>query len=161
MGSPQARAESVARVLAREQRRRGTPAAPRLPLLHLLTRAAATTLPPVAARARLDRPVGTPARLPEEAWAALMSEGAAGRIGGPADARRDREARGITVATGEGGCRLGAPVERDCLPLWRAPCGRDGSQRGGGWGGTDQAVSAARPWAGRKGSCRCRDRRMP
>jgi hypothetical protein len=103
--------EAVAALQEREQRLRGTPAAPRVQMLRLLKCGDATTLPEVAALigysprhvqrwwrtyrtadlAALERvyhSAGKPARLTAEAWAGLVVELEAGRIAGQEDARR-------------------------------------------------------------------------
>lgn len=108
---PRAIAESAALLREREQRLRGTPAAPRLQMLRLLKSGEATTVPQVAALIgysprhvqrwwqtyctrglaaleRVYRPAGKAARLTEEAWAGLTVELEAGRIGGQEEARR-------------------------------------------------------------------------
>ncbi|MCA1724407.1 MAG: helix-turn-helix domain-containing protein [Thermomicrobia bacterium] len=108
---PQVIAESVAVLHKREQHLRTTPAAPRLQMLRLLKSMEATTVPQVAALigysprhvqrwwqtyrqgglAALERiyhPAGKPAQLTEEAWAGLVVELEAGRIGGQEEARR-------------------------------------------------------------------------
>ena len=109
--------ESVAALQEREMLARGSPAAPRVQMLRLLKSGEATTLPQVAllvgysprhvyrwwqtyrtdglaALERVYHPAGKPAQLTEEAWAGLVEELEAGRIGGQEDARRYLAQRG-------------------------------------------------------------------
>ena len=103
--------EPVAALREREQHLRGTPAAPRVQMLRLLKRGEATSVPQVAtlvgysprqvqrwwqtyrtaglaALEAVYHPAGKPAQLTDAAWAGLIVELEAGRIGGQEDARR-------------------------------------------------------------------------
>jgi len=108
--------EGTAILSARETRLRGTAAAPRVQMLRLLKGGEATSLSQVAvlvgysprqverwwqtyrtdglaALERVYHPTGKPAQLTEQAWAGLVVELEAGRIGGQEEARRYLAAR--------------------------------------------------------------------